>query len=350
MSHKNHIEGILRLSTPMHCTMPGDKIKDATPTMQIGIVTGTGRDNMPYFPGNDLRGRLRRKAAAIVMPALVSEGGKLPLELYAGLTCGASDTSPENELSIEEALRSAKNIYMGVFGGGKRLLRSRFSVQDLIPITQSTVDTGLVPKKYEIPDPEKGGTLVDYAWKLLEILTSYHRDDVHNVSRPEEMMNYMENCEVTVAEYQENNLQNARTRKEEKADGVTGKDKERTRKTGLNNIMPIQVIQAGTPMYFRMDFHDGVTDAQIGLMLQSLEALVNEQALGGWSRIGLGKYHVREMNLVRDGESMPVFTGGDGDAFRLHNSLATYVRQAQEEVAALTVADMVSYFKPSKSD
>lgn len=347
MSHKNHIEGIIRLSTPLHCAMPGDKIKDATPTMQIGIVTVKGRDTMPYFPGNDLRGRLRRKAAAIVMPALVSEAGKLPLDLYAGLTCGASDAQPENELSVEEAIRSARNVYMGIFGGGKRLLRSRFSVQDLIPITQTTVASGLVPTKYETPDPERGEVLVDQAWKLIDQQNMTRVDDVMRVTRPNEIEAFVENAEAVVSEYQAYHLGVSATRKEEKKAKVA--DEVKTKKSDVANMMKIQVIQAGAPMYFRMDFNDGVTDAQIGLMVQSMEALVNEQALGGWSRIGLGKYNVLEMNLVREGETMPVFVGGEGDAYRLHDSLGEYVSQAKEEVAALTLEEMLSYFKPSKS-
>lgn len=347
MSQNNHIEGLIRLTTPMHCAMPGDKTKDATPTMHMGIVTASGRDTVPYFPGNDLRGRLRRKAAAIVIPALVNEGGKMPLDLYAGLTCGASDTSPENELTIEEALRSAKNVYMGIFGGGKRLLRSRFSVQDLIPVTQSTLDTGLVPQKYQVVDPEKGGALIDLAWKLMEVRTLYRRDDAHNAARPDEMIACVENCAESVSAYQQRNLDNATSRKQEKAEGVA--DNERTKKTGLNNIMAIQFVQAGTHMHFRMDFHDGVTDAQIGLMLLSLEALVNEKALGGWCRVGFGKYDIPEMDLVRDGERLPVFADAGDGYYKLSDAVSGLVSDARSEVAALSQADMLTYFKPAKA-
>lgn len=349
MSHKNHIEGVIRLSTPMHCAMPGDKIKDASPTMQISIVTGSGKETMPFFPGNDLRGRLRRKAAAIVMPALVSEGGKLPLDLYAGLTCGASDASPENELSIEEALRYSKNVYMGIFGGGKRLLRSRFSVQDLIPITQSTIHNGLVPSKYEML--EEGWAPIDHAWKLIDHLNMTRVDDIMHVVRPDEIEANVANSHAAVAEYQAFHLGTSATRKEEKKAKVS--DDVKTKKTDVANMMKIQVIPAGTPMYFRMDFNDQVTDAQVGLMLQSLEALVNEQALGGWCRIGLGKYNITEMNLVRNGERMPVFTEENKEeiGYQLNPMLAKiHAEPAAMEVAALTVADMLSYFKHSKGE
>lgn len=348
MSQKNHIEGLIRLTTPMHCTMPGDKIKDATPTMQMSIITASGRDTVPYFPGNDLRGRMRRKAAAIVMPALVNEGGKMPIDLYAGLTCGASDASPENELTIEEALRSAKNVYMGLFGGGKRLLRSRFSVQDLIPVTQNTINTGLVPKKFEVVDPEKGGALIDAAWKLIGHTTMFRVDDVMRVTRPEELAATVQDAETSVSDYQAHHLGISATRKEEKKAKVT--DEAKTKKSDTANMMAIQFVQPGTHMYFRMDFHDGVTDAQIGLMLLSLEALVNEKALGGWCRVGFGKYDIPEMDLVRDGERLPVFADAGDGYNKLSDAVAGLASAGRSEIAALSQADMLTYFKPAKAE
>lgn len=353
MSYLNNIEGIFRLSTPLHCAMPGDKEKDATPTtptMKIYINNGEKRDTMPYFPGNDLRGRLRRKAAAIVMGAMTSDKSKLPLELYAGLSFAAIDNQPgTNELTVEEAVRAASNVYMGAFGGGKRLLRSRFSVQDLVPVTQSTLAAGIVPPKWEVLN-ENLSKPVDEAWKLCAHLNMTHVDDVMRVLRPEEMERFIENTQDAVAAYQEKNRSNTATRKLEKKEGVS--DDERTKKTGVSNMFKIEVIQPGTPMYFRMDFQDGMTDAQIGLMLMSLNELVNEQALGGWTRIGLGKYTIPELMLTRHGERMHVFAERDphgNGAYILNGSLQPLLDKANDEISKLTVDGMLSFFLETKA-
>ena len=347
MSKRNHIEGVIRLSTPLHCAMPGEKasLNEPTQTMKIKLISGRDRqDTMPFFPGNGLRGRFRRKAASFVMPALVN-GKKLPPELYAGLTCGAADNQPENELSVEEALRYSKNVYMGLFGGGKRMLRSRYSVQDLVPITQSTIAASLVPEKFEHPDEEREEKLVEDAFRLIDYLHFIHKDDVMHVVRPDEMAAIIENAGATVSAYQAFNLAQSATRKAEKKENVSKED--RTKKTNLDNMMKIEVIAPGTPMYFRLDFDDGVTDAQVGLMLQSLQAVVDDNALGGWTRAGLGKYSIVRMNLMRNGVEFRVFKE-EADGYSLHESVMPFALSAQEQVAALSRDEMLSYFTSSK--
>ena len=65
MTERNKIEGIIRLITPLHCAS-GDKTTDdsmpnLTRTHKTYLMTARGNQAIPYFPGNDSRGRLRRK-------------------------------------------------------------------------------------------------------------------------------------------------------------------------------------------------------------------------------------------------------------------------------------------------
>jgi CRISPR type IV-associated protein Csf2 len=345
MSKTNRIEGIIRLSSPLHCASYSEKNAQGaniTHTMTMNIVNTDGtRDTMPYFPGNDLRGRLRRKAAGFVIPALVN-GKKVPLDLYVGLTCGASNNQPENDLSVEEALRSAKNVYMGLFGGGKRLLRSRFSVQDLVPITQSTINAGLVPEKYAISDAVTDAKLVDSAFKLLHTFQFVHVNDAYRVMRAEEMERSIENFEDNMPEYQ---AQIIKERAEKKA-GEGGK------KLDIDNMMGIRAITPGAPMYFRLDFDNAVSDAQVGIMLMGLAELVNEQKLGGWSRAGMGRFNVVEMSLYRNSaiDSVNIFDKDDGDGYRLAENVNQYTALAREEIGRLSMSDMLSYFTASKPE
>lgn len=364
MTINTNIQGIFRLKTPLHCAspdehgvnehgrvVPGKTGRPCTATVHQRILANGQRDNIPYFPANDLRGRLRRKAASIVMDALARMGAKVPVELYAGLCSGAANAKPENELTIEEAIRGSQHVYMGLFGGGTRLLRSGYSVQDAVPIVRSTVAAGLVPEGFgdyaEKPLPASTtGTSETWqgdGWKLTDVRHILRVDDVARVLKPAAMEQYIENCMTVVPEYQGGVLANRAARKEGKETGET------TKKTDVGNMVTMQAIIPGTELYVRLDMQDTLSDAQIGLLLASLEALVQEQALGGWVRTGYGRFDVTHFKLTRDGEETGIFEQADNGQYRLTDATTPYIDAMRAEVSALTVEDLMSFFTPRKA-
>ncbi|WP_420213419.1 type IV CRISPR-associated protein Csf2 (plasmid) [Burkholderia aenigmatica] len=365
MTITNRITGTLQLTRPLHCatpdeslksSMPGVEANTATPTMQQRILTRRGMERVPYFPGNDLRGRLRRKAASIVLDH-VTASRKVRLELYAGLNCGAVSGKPENDVTIEEVLRARENVYMGLFGGGTRILRSRFRVADLLPIIGSTIESGAVPAEY--------GEESDTTWlpkdfsgsaplrgdQLLIVQHLLRVDDVMRVLRPDELEKYVESAQSVVEAYQGDLLQKRVQRGDDKKKAqnkeIAAKDVQK--KSDVGNMMSIQAIAAGTPMYFQLDFSDDVSDAHVGLMLLSIRALVREQGLGGWVRTGLGQFGAR-LRLDRDGESFPIFdTDVAGADAALSESVGRYVTAAQDALATLSAEGMMDFFAPRQS-
>lgn len=363
MTINNRIEGLIQLTRPLHCASPdkalvrGDNDNE-TPTMQMRIVTPqNGLQTIPYFPGNDLRGRLRRKAAALVLDH-ITVAGKVKLELYAGLNCGAISASPDSaELTVEEALRARDNVYMGLFGGGARLLRSRFRTSDLVPVIADTVDLGMVPRSYT--EVEGGGRQFLPAsntndglkalmgWQLIQSTQVLRVDDALRVLRPDEIEQYIDDKEA-VARYQSAILGASATRKDEKTRAKAGEIKktEVSKKVGVGNIAVFQSIAAGTPMYFQLDFADDVSDAHVGLMLLAIRELVREQALGGWTRAGLGQFNAH-LHLVRNGERVSVFADGQNGAdARLAVGTEHFVSEARKALAGLTAAEMMAFFAP----
>lgn len=362
MTINNRIEGLFHLTRPLHCASPDDSLKspdkdNETPTMQMRVVTAQGLQPIPYFPGNDLRGRLRRKAATLVLDHLTTGDRKIKMELYAGLNCGAISASPESGLTVEEALRARDNVYMGLFGGGTRLLSSRYRVADLVPVIAETIELGMVPGRYAESDAglrnflpvqhTDGGPRAVGGWQLIQKTQIFRVDDVLRVLRPDELARYLDGTDEVVA-YQAAVAEGSAQRKAEKAKAKAGEMKKTDVSTSksVGNIAVFQSILAGTPMYFLLDFLDDATDAHVGLMLLALQELVREQALGGWTRAGLGKFKA-DLTLVRHGESMPIFAPDANEAnAALSPALDQFVGQAREALAQITVDEMMAFFIP----
>lgn len=364
MTVNSNVQGILKLITPLHCATPGEHgINDrgyvvagktgrpCTATMHQRILADGLRDNIPYFPANDLRGRLRRKAAALVMESLAAMGEKVPVDLYAGLCTGAANARPENDLTIEEAVRASRHVYMGLFGGGTRLLRSAFSVQDAVPIVRSTVRAGMVPEGFgdyaekQLPassrNDEDGQSQLD-GWKLTDVRHILRVDDAMRVLRPKELEAFVENPGETITAYQQSVFQNRKERKEGGEEGST------TTKTDVGNMVSVQSIIPGAELYFRLDMSDTLTPAQTGLMLTALVALINEQALGGWVRTGFGRFEAEHFSLTLEGEQIPVLQRGPKGDYQLVEALLPYVEAMRSELSALTVPSLLEFFTARK--
>lgn len=364
MTMLNYIEGIFRLRTPLHCASPDESLtnkKAETPTMQMRVVTKNGQGSIPYFPGNDLRGRLRRKAAKIVLDHICATAQVSP-QLYAGLCAGAISAQPESDLSIEEALRAGKDIYMGLFGGGTRMIRSLYGCNDLVPVLAETVEIGMVPKQYQERDEKNflptrqsaEGAKALEGWALVQSRQFIRVDDVLRVMQPSDMQQYIAHAVESVGDYQQAVWSQQKTRKDAKAQMADGKgteqDEDAAKKRDLGNMPSIQYIAAGTPMYFRLDFADQVSDAQVGLMLMALRDLVAEQRLGGWGRAGFGRFSA-DLSLTRHGEKMPVFAmeSAAEDAVLSDAVMRQFVDTAREEVSGLTADGLMSFFQPRKT-
>jgi CRISPR type IV-associated protein Csf2 len=356
MTISNRIEGSLRLISPLHCAT-ADKSFDpsetdsVTKTHKFKLTTATGIQTIPYFPGNDARGRLRREAATLVLDHLTANA-KVSAELYQGLTGGTVTTKPEADLSIEEALRARDNIYMGLFGGGTRLLRSRYTVNDLIPIVQDTIDGGCVPASFGEAGVPKGrigdglvGPLTGY--HLLEARTSFKLDDLAQALRPDELEKYLFDAVNTVGKIQEQSLADSAQRKSDKAAAKAGEidASDVTKKKTLWNMFAVESIARGTSMYFLTDLANDVSDAQVGLLLLALQSLVRKQNLGGWIRCGYGRYSA-DLTLTRNGQKYQIFVAGKNadDATLTDEVQKAFGKPALDAISALTAESMIEFF------
>jgi CRISPR type IV-associated protein Csf2 len=339
----------------MHCADPSPHTIDerglvtqgtggnsCTATVQQRILSDGVHDRIPYFPANDLRGRLRRKAANIIMDSLSSRSEKISVELYAALCAGSYNAKPDTAgLTIEEAIRASRHVYMGVFGGGARLIRSGYSVQDAIPIIRATVKAGMVPSGFgeysEKELPRLNGESKGEGWRLLETRKIIRVDDAMRALRVSELDVYLEDAAAEVSQYQQGVLKNRKDRKEQ----------DEVKKEDIGNMVTVQSIIAGTDLYFHLDLSDTLTPAQVGLVLVSLRDLFNEQALGGWIRAGYGKFAAKGFTITIDGERMEIFTGTQG-GYQLAEPVGVYIEAMRREVESLKSADLMEFFDTRK--
>lgn len=348
MTIKNHLEGTLTLATAMYVAefdKPGEQ-------MQKPIITPEGRFYMPYFPANDLRGRLRRKAAKRIADAFKAKGTPVSVDLYLGLTCGASSGNPENDKTVEEVVRANENVYMGVFGGGTRMLRSGFRLQDLDVVSQTAIDAGIVPA--HVGDQMEGGfipmeykdgqrTPIRDGFKLMHTYGILRVDSILRAVGMDEMIDVIEGGKEAITAYQLSVLNERADGKAAKALAKeTGVAAEKVARNRVENMQSFRAVAPGTPFYFRMDMVDSLTPAQTGLLILCLRDLFEEGAFGGYERLGLGKVTVRQMKLTHDGEALPLFE--DATGLKLSAKALELTVLAEESINALTCEEMKLFF------
>lgn len=338
----NSIQIQLNLTTPLYVAYPDnvDKTANVSRTTKLRLMNSGRLYDLPIYPANGFRGSLRRAAAARIVEALSAKEGPVPGDLYLGLTCGASSASPDQTpKTVEEIIRARENVYMGLFGGGARLLSSMYRVSDMQPILQATIETGAVPDyltELVLPKFQKAGEPVRHAgpWEVLSERTSIRVDDLYRVMRPEEIKGHVKNPIETVAAHQDGVLANKEGRK---AEGDT--------KTDVSNMMGIETVAPGVPFYFCIDLDKDVTPGQLGMLLLSLQSLFQENAFGGWTRCGFGKVRVNQIKLAYDDQETVWSDFYATDQFEMPSGLDSYIIQAIEEIGNLTTAEMASFFE-----
>ncbi len=341
------IEGIFQLTSPLHCSSGQEKTPEGhnirTGTVTHSILTPNGEKEIPYFPGNDLKGRLRRKAARMVIEQIVTPTRKMSVGFYVGLNSGTgiggiAGSNP----TVDEIQRARTHVYMGLLGGGCRMLRARIRVNDLVPVLAETVAAGLVPASYAetngegfLPRWSKPVTAEDGqktreeratdGWHLTKTYRSYCVDDAVRMSRPREILECVDDPAVTVTQHQL---------------------EQQTLKNKVASIYDIEAIQPGTPMYLRIDFAPDATDAHVGLAILALRELVREQALGGKVSAGWGRFQAKGVTLLNGGgAALHIFSEDAAtENAELHPDVSSYVAAAQEGLARCTYEDTLTYF------
>jgi CRISPR type IV-associated protein Csf2 len=249
---------------------------------------------LPVFPANDARGRLRRLAAAEIFSLLKSRGELLSIEAYHGMTCGAVTGQLNRQLTFDMALKGGRHTFLGLFGGGPRMITSGLVVNTLWPVTSATVRAGLVPLYYE---DEK--TLIPPN-RLTRAIFYRRIDDAITFSNGE--------ADLVVKEY---STAVADWVKEISSAKSEDGQRERSKKQ-LHTFAAVEYVIPGTRFYLNLRVNtERAGLGALGLLIHTLTAFANKQGLGGWTRNGFGSFD-SDLDLIDSGNiRVPLLTKSD---------------------------------------
>jgi CRISPR type IV-associated protein Csf2 len=264
--------------------------------MEMKVQTQEKVERVPFFPGNDLRGRLRRKATDIIIERA---NCKIPLALYHSMSCGAVTGSPSKDKkgieyapveSIAALSEAKQNVFAGLFGGGFNMVSSGYRVSDMVPAIEMLDELGMLPDGYD------GDILPRAPFELKDQFLFNRWDDLGK--SPSKVMDACSNEDIV--DWQALTVDSI-------VEGEDGKKDKARNGLKLSNFQSFYAVVPGTVLAFQMDLKRELTDAQIGLMLMSLERLANEQALGAASRKGFGRFDAFGLKFVSKDKEVDLF-------------------------------------------
>lgn len=317
-----YIEGVISIVTPLHVASQSKAGKSDRPnptyTTKMPVSTDSGPGWLPYFPGSDLRGRMRRRAAAAIMEKVQP----VPLAIYHALTCGANVAAPDTgPKSIKMLIDSRDDLYLGLFGGGPRLHKSGMQVRSMYPIVSVTDHLGMIPEG--LADRKLGGQYKDAASGLPNILMWHDCLRIDPVLKGMDMMaprrikDYAAAAAAWEARISENKGDRQLQKETKEAEAKEAKkDKtnaaEEIKFEGLSNMYSIEAIMPGTQMYLRIGFDDFLTDAQVCFAAQNLFDVMSAP-IGGKINVGMGVVRIDELDLVSNGQRQNILNDDKTD-------------------------------------
>lgn len=332
-----------------------------------------GEMELPYFPANDFRGRLRRMASKRIEAALnLGEAGgqQISLAAYYLLRTGSSpgrsmDKGDQSLLAMHQA---RQHLYLGLFGGGPNLIASGYEVADAIPITNETIAAALVPERFtdvmiqqaarNIESAETGA-MAAYRPRLTHVYMHTKVDDVLLYLDPaadRKILNYAEAIKALNDDIDEN--VEARTARQEYTRALANYKaaKRRGDSTAVEPEPPaaaspgrvrvgtryaVEAVRPGIHFYFRLVLQPHLSAAQKGLLVLSLKDLFEENSLGGLIRCGMGSVKAN-LQIRQPGKPAQALfeSPRDEDIYHVQGDAKQWVEAANEALGQLKLEDV----------
>lgn len=246
----------------------------------------------PVIPANNLNGHLRRAAAAIIFDALHEKGEKVKMETYSAMTCGAVTGKPDSGLvKFDEYQEARKHVYLGLMGGGPRMMRRYVRVHNAFPVTEETLASGLHSGVSRHPafdgaEAYEKTITVPPKVRMVQTWTFIRGDELRALTDIQTQALVIDDYLVKIQARQAQILADQKS----KAEGEEGSRFSTRTFTAMEFIVP----GISFPVTFELD----VTEAQLGLFLLALDRFATQDRLGGWSRNGFGQFVMQKVVLV----------------------------------------------------
>lgn len=348
------IEVILRNRSPLSSAAPGQKtisidnvlnVPNGFPltamrTMPIPVDGSDKPAFVPVIPGNSIRNTLRRSMLDVVMDQIRGKA-TLSIGAYAAAYSGNASGNPEGVPPLFDELLSVRNhVFLGLFGGGPRMIRGRLSVDTLYPLHASAhrvLGTG-----YE--ERYVGGRLTQYVWMN-------RKDPITRINSEEEAAIITDGqSQITSWAL---NLIDSSLRGAEKRKAKTGKGSKTAEDVdedaapavkedrGLNTLNAHEVTLPGIDWLLSLRL-EKPTHAQVGLVLKGIEGL-NSMTVGGGHSKGYGVVEVQEVLIKAGSDSKHVWDGAG-----YNEEVTDYFDELVESLDNINVSDFESFVRRTK--
>ena len=243
----------------------------------VSIVANT--TDIPSIPANSWRGRIRRAAANIVYQALEKRGEKVSFNTFKAMQIGAIAANAIDTGSLDIALfqKAAHHPFVGLVGGGAKLIQSNYRISTSMAICEENNPNGLI---------------LNPAYRLVNPIWFKRGDDMIQFKSP--MADSVINDYVPALEaWREEVLATQLKRKEERGDRNTTQSK-----VDLRSWSAHEVVIPNVDFSFDLDASALKNEAQIGLLIMALHDVLGHSMtefskgiyapMGGWIRNGYG--------------------------------------------------------------
>ena len=299
---KYRLHAFLRTLSPLHIASPEsmtlntDTMRPAsgkemgapcTAVQKLLVYDQEGQlQRVPVIAANNMIGRLRRHAANKVLDVLEKKGQKVTIQTYSALMCGAVTGNPDGrDVTFDEYRETRAHPYIGLFGGGPRMMRRYVRAFNAVPYM--TVTRFMFERiRHPFLDDMAHQTLSE-PFRLFQYWISNRNDDVQELVNVSRMAASIENFEEEIIKRQ------ALILSSKSKDGEGNNSRYSTRSwSAFEFVVPGVVF----PVSFELD----VTDAQLALFLFALDAFTQKERLGGHVRNGLGQFSFDDVVLVEE--------------------------------------------------
>ncbi|MFK4136681.1 type IV CRISPR-associated protein Csf2 [Pseudomonas luteola] len=344
------IEVVLRNLTPVHSSAPGKNtisIDGAvnTPngmpftrmrTMRVPVQTEDGilrTQHVPCIPSNTMRNALRRSMLNFTVFEQMRGHATLEIGAYAAACTGNASGNPEGvAASFDETMSIRNNVFLGLFGGGPRMIEGKLSVGTLFPIIKDTAR--IIGNGFE--ERMVGGHILDTVWVR-------RVDPIERISTdaPEKLIS---NGHSAIAEWSIKNMDiksKASEKRSKTAKGEPSEEPAGNNARGLNAFNAHEVVIAGIDWLLNVNLQSP-TQAQTGLVLKGLADIQGtKMQIGGGHAKDYGRFQIQDVTI--DGKSV-----WSGDSYDF-DAVAPYFDALANDLSDIKAEDFESFVKPSKA-
>lgn len=355
------LHAFLKTLSPLHIASPGN-MRLNTDTMEVvygdsGGVPCTGVQKLavyaangqiahvPVIAANNVMGRLRRHAASKVLDVLTAKGQRVSIQTYSALTCGAVTGKPDGrDVTFDEYRESRAHPYIGLFGGGPRMMRRYVRGFNAVPVMEAT-RCMFERVKHPNLDWEAHGISGDGgkgdARKLLGRWIFNRNDDLRDLVNMAQAAASIESFETQIIERQ--SLILADRKSNDDGEGKASSRHSTKTFSAFEFVVPGVVF----PVSFELD----VSKAQLGLFLLALDSFAKIERLGGHARNGLGQFSLSD--VVAQNDEGEVVASGLFHESRLqqdHEFVADCLAAWAAAAADINGADLDRLFAPPPAE